>query len=278
MAEIIYAKYNKLRRKEFRICTVICEEYGRRWVEKRALCPEAEAHVNRMADLGAKLKKTYPKIDFVEAAKTETGVRFEYRTGVTVDSLLAQKMNSAEMLKDSFEEIFRWILPAKKTAKPVNIDCNLDNFLVENGRIVCLDYEWVFEHEVSIDFLRYRVIHYFYGAHPEAGRLIPERELMERMGIDAPDQIFYEAKEIKFQEYVFGEEENARYTDGYRHPITNLDSLMSQIEGQKREIDELRKVVGHYNQVEGRLRKVGLWQLLQTVQKIGRKIKQIIKK
>lgn len=278
MAEIIYAKYNKLRKKQYRICTVICEENGERWVEKRALCPEAQAHVDRMIENRAKLEAVYPRIDFVKAEKTETGVRFPYLTGVTLDSLLAQSLSTGERLVDSFEELFQWILPVDRAAKLVNLDGNLDNFLVENDRIVCLDYEWVLENEVSVDFLMYRVIHYFYGTHPEAGRLIAESELMKRFGLTEPDQIFYEATEIKFQEYVFGEEKNARYTDNYRQPITDLHTLASQVEGQKREIDELRKVVGHYNQVEGKLRKIGLWQLLQTVQKIGRKIKRIIKK
>jgi len=278
MAEIIYAKYNKLRRKEFRISTLIFEEEGQRWVEKRPLCPEAQAHLDRMAEIGAKLEKAYPRIQFVKAEKTETGVRFPYLTGVTIDSLLAQSLSSGERLVDSFEELFQWILPADRPAELVNLDCNLDNFLVENGRIVCLDYEWVFGSEVSVDFLVYRVIHYFYGTHPEAERLIAERDLLARFGIGEKSLISYEAKEKLFQQHVFGEQENARYTDSYRQPIIDLAGLASQLDRQKREIDELRKVVGHYQQIEGKLRKIGLWQLLQGIQKIGRKIRQIVKK
>lgn len=275
MAEVIYAKYNKLRRKEFRICTVICEENGERWVEKRPLCPEAKAHIARMAELGTRLKKVYPKIEFAGAEMTETGVRFEYLTGVTVDSLLARKMNSADALKDSFSEIFQWILPAETPVTLANIDCNLDNFLVENGRIVCLDYEWVFEHDVPIDFMRYRVIHYFYGTHPEAGRVIAESDLLAQFGIGSGECDAYEEMERKFQQYVFGEQANARYTDNYRQTMTEVDQL---VKWQESEITELRKVVDHYRQVEGKLRKIGLWRILQAGQKIGRKIRQIIEK
>lgn len=282
MAEIIYAKYNKLRRKAFRICTVICEEKGERWVEKRALCPEAEEHIARMVDMGARLKAVYPKIDFVPARKVETGVRFDYLIGVTVDSRIAQTVKTAKELKREFTEVFRWIMPAEKPGMPVNLDCNLDNFVIVDDRIVCLDYEWVTESEVPAEFLKYRVINYYYGAHPEAGRLISEMDLLAEFKITEEDQACFKAMEQEFQKYVFGEGENARYTDNYRLPIIDFDRVAreqrEEIRRLREENTELQKVVGHYSQVEGRLRKVGLWQLLQAGQKIGRKVKTLIKK
>ena len=282
MAEIIYAKYNKLRRKAFRICTVICEEKGERWVEKRALCPEAEEHIARMVDMGARLKAVYPKIDFVPARKVETGVRFDYLIGVTVDSRIAQTVKTAKELKREFTEVFRWIMPAEKPGMPVTLDCNLDNFVIVDDRIVCLDYEWVTESEVPAEFLKYRVINYYYGAHPEAGRLISEMDLLAEFKITEEDQACFKAMEQEFQKYVFGEGENARYTDNYRLPIIDFDRVAreqrEEIRRLREENTELQKVVGHYSQVEGRLRKVGLWQLLQAGQKIGRKVKTLIKK
>ncbi len=294
MADIIYAKYNKLRQKAFRICTVVCEENGERFVEKRPLCPEAEEHVNRMAEVGDRFKEMYPKIDFVPAYKTETGVRFDYVSGQTVDSLLTQKVKTAEELHKAFEELFKWLLPTIDKRKPfeltpefkkvfgpgslmggsaafgANVDCNLDNFVVENGRIVCLDYEWVFECDIPIDFLMYRVIHYYYGAHPETSRIMKEDHLLREIGIPREIRSRYVEMEEYFQQYVFGGEKNIRYTDNYRQPVVDAVGL---IESQKNEIDELSKVVGHYQQVEGKLRKVGVWQLMQKIQKIGRDIK-----
>lgn len=282
MAEIIYAKYNKLRRKAFRICTVICEERGERWVEKRALCPEAESHIERMADMRERLKEVYPKIDFVPARKVETGVRFDYLTGVTVDSRIAQTVKTAKELKREFTEVFRWILPSGESGYSVNLDCNLDNFLIVGNRIVCLDYEWVTESEIPIDFLKYRMINYYYGAHPETERLISEADLLAEFKISAEAQACFKAMEQEFQRYVFGEEENARYTDNYRLPIIDFNRVAKEqkeeIRRLREENTELQKVVGHYSQVEEKLRKLGLWQLLQAGQKIGRKVKTLIKK
>ena len=282
MAEIIYAKYNKLRRKSFRICTVICEENGERWVEKRALCPEAEEHIARMIHMGDRLKSVYPKIDFAPAAKVETGVRFDYMAGVTVDSSIAQRVKTAKELKREFTEVFRWILPVEKPGMPVNLDCNLDNFVTVGDRIVCLDYEWVTESEVPAEFLKYRVINYYYGSHPEAGRLISEADLLAEFKITEENQARFRAMEDQFQKYVFGEGENARYTDNYRLPIIDFDRVArkqkEEIRRLREENTELKKVVGHYNQVEGKLRKIGLWQLLQVGQKIGRKVKTLIRK
>ena len=159
---------------------------------------------------------------------------------------------------------------------------NLDNFVIVDDRIVCLDYEWVTESEVPAEFLKYRVINYYYGAHPEAGRLISEMDLLAEFKITEEDQACFKAMEQEFQKYVFGEGENARYTDNYRLPIIDFDRVAreqrEEIRRLREENTELQKVVGHYSQVEGRLRKVGLWQLLQAGQKIGRKVKTLIKK
>ena len=281
MAEIIYAKYNKLRRKAFRICTVICEERGERWVEKRALCPEAEEHIARMVEMGERLKKVYPKVDFVPTKKVETGVRFDYLTGETVDSRIAQTAKTATELKREFTEVFQWMLPSGGSGMPVNLDCNLDNFVIVGDKIVCLDYEWVTESEIPVEFLKYRVINYYYGAHPEAGRLISEADFLAEFNIITEEQACFKAMEQEFQKYVFGEEENARYTDNYRLPIIDFDRMAreqkEEIRRLREENAELQKVVGHYGQVEGKLRKIGLWQLLQAGQKIGRKVK-VIKK
>lgn len=83
MSQIIYTKYNKLRKKEFRVRTCIYEENGLRWVEKSAICPEAEPHAKKMAGQVERLKMVYPGLEFAKAEQTETGVRFEYLTGKT---------------------------------------------------------------------------------------------------------------------------------------------------------------------------------------------------
>lgn len=309
MAEIIYAKYNKLRRREFRTYTCICEENGSRWVEKRAIYPEAEAHIDKLALRSAQLEKAYPHLSFAKAVRTEQGVRFDYITGPSVDSLMAQKIKTAEGLKEGFLDVFKRIVPVVREKRPLritpefqtvfgkgtgleglpavrlaNIDCILENFVVKDDRIVCLDYEWVFDFDVPIDFIRYRVVHYFYQAHPEMSRLADEAKLLAQFGLSSMDCALYEAMEMEFQRYVFGGEENCRYTDRYQQAVTTFDQVLAEKEMQKNTIteleqqrDELQKVVDHYRQVEGKLRKTGLWQAMQLVQKAGRKIGQKIK-
>ena len=48
MEQVIYIKYNKLRRPEFRISTMICEENGKRTVIKKALTREARAQIRQI--------------------------------------------------------------------------------------------------------------------------------------------------------------------------------------------------------------------------------------
>ena len=45
MAQTRFVKYNRTRRPEYQIRTSILEEDGVRFVEKAALCPEGELHI-----------------------------------------------------------------------------------------------------------------------------------------------------------------------------------------------------------------------------------------
>lgn len=303
MAQVIYAKYNKLRRKEFRVRTCIYEEDGLRWVEKCAVCPEAEPHVRAMPERKDELEKAYPGLRFAKAQPTDEGVRFDYLTGETLDSLLARKTDTAEELIRAFEKVFQRILPDESTWVPfsgdyeefcklfgpakelggkaapcANLDCILENIIVDGGDLICLDYEWVFDFPVPIDFMRYRVVHYFYQAHPEMVRLISGSQLLAGFGLTPLDCAAYAAMELEFQRYVFGGEADCRYTENYRQPVTDYAQMTAEKEQDRREIDELKKVVGHYGQVEGKLRKIGLWQAMQAAQKLGRKVKSIVRR
>lgn len=304
MAQIIYAKYNKLRRREFRVRTCILEDDESRWVEKRALCPEAREHVSRMIERLEQLEEVYPQMDFVPArAIDDGGVRFDYLTGEAVDGLLASRVSSAEDLKNGLTELFARIFPALEKRAPfqltpafrevfgqgtglegleaaalVNVDCLLENLLVKDGRLVCLDYEWVFDFAVPLDYIRYRVVNYFYRSHPETARLIGGNELLAGFGLTTLDCAIYAAMELEFQRYVFGKEEDCRYTENYRKPVLEFDQMLADKAQTERENEELRKVVGHYEGIERKLRKIGLWQCMQGVQKAGRKIKSLFGK
>ena len=302
MSEIIYAKYNKLRRKEFRVRTCIYEENGQRWVEKSALCSEAVPHVNKMAKQAVTLKKVYPDLEFAKAEQTENSMRFEYLTGKTLDNELAQNAHTAQNLIRSLTKYFEWILPAKDSWRPfaktekfreifgagemeggnaaaplANIDCILENTIVNGEKLTCLDYEWVFDFPIPVDFMRYRVVHYFYKAHPETAKVASETEVLEAFAITEQHQTVFAAMERAFQRYVFGGEQDCRYTENYRQPVTTYDQMVAEKQRNLHEIDELRKVVGHYEGVERKLRKIGLWQTMQGVQKVGRKVKGVLK-
>ena len=303
MSQIIYTKYNKLRKKEFRVRTCIYEENGQRWVETSAICSEAEHHAKKMAGQAERLKAVYPGLEFAKAEQTETGVRFEYLTGKTWDNFIAGAAATPEELVRNFEKAFEVILPAKESlmkfeetpefcavfgktanldncaAAPLaNVDCILENIIVDDGKATCLDYEWVFDFLVPVDFMRYRVVHYFYKAHPEMEKTAAEAEVLTAMNISEGRRSAFVKMEQAFQQYVFGGELDCRYTENYRQPVTTYDQMVATDRQKTHEIEELRKVVDHYEGVERKLRKVGLWQALQGVQKVGRKVKGALRR
>lgn len=300
---VIYSKYNKLRERTFRVRTDICEESGLRRVEKCALCPEAMPHVMGMPDRLTTLKAAYPRLGFVEAEKIDGGARFAYLCGESADRQIVEAAKDKDSLVKGFEAAFQRILPGedhrirfeetgdfnavfgsgagftgREAAITANIDCILENIVVDGGSWICLDYEWVFDFAVPVDFMRYRVVHYFYKEYPETAKILSEEALLNEIGIGASDAERFAVMEQSFQRYVFGGERDCRYTENYRQPVTTYDQMVERDRMKTHEIDELRKVVGHYQGVEQKLRKIGLWQTLQGVQKVGRKVKGALKR
>ena len=299
----IYAKYNKLRERKFRVRTDICEENGLRRVEKYALCPEALPHVEGMADRLVTLRSVYPRLKFVDAEKIDGGVRFVYLHGESADRQIAKAAKDKASLINGFEVAFERILPGadhrscfeetaafdavfgngaglvgRQAVTTANIDCILENIVVDGDDWICLDYEWVFDFAVPVDFMRYRVVHYFYKEYPETEKILSEEALLNEFGIGASDADRFAVMEQSFQKYVFGGERDCRYTENYRQPVTTYDQMVERDRMKSHEIDELRKVVGHYQGVEQKLRKIGLWQTLQGAQKVGRKVKGVLKR
>ena len=68
MKKVTYAKYNRERAPRFQISTIIYEEDGQMYAEKRPLSTQADEHIQSFEEKYQRLKGTYENIRFLRPA------------------------------------------------------------------------------------------------------------------------------------------------------------------------------------------------------------------
>ena len=252
MKQILYVKYNKMRRAQFRIRTQICEKDGIRFAEKTALCPEGREHILRFGGSYRNMERYYENVTLLKPDFDGDTMRYAYVEAPTLDELLEGRIRDGEdaaavlgealsrLLSvregglvpfertEAFTEVFGPVKRAEGPAFAVsNIDMLFENVLVQGDTWLCLDYEWAFDFPVPVDFVRYRILLYFYRRHTALleGRM-DATGLLERSGISRPMAIQYARMEKAFQAYVHGEDNSCIYLKRYAKKAMDFDKTI----------------------------------------------------
>lgn len=229
----IFSKFTKERAEEFQIETAIWMDGGRKFAAKHPLSDKAKAHV-------AALYENYQYFCgngirlFAECAPFENGVRFEFVDGQTYYSLLLEAVESGDKerfdvilqkymeivemscvgegeafaLTPEFEAVFgsRPQLAGKKACRKLDIDLTLDNLiLTKDGGNKVIDYEWIFDFPVPVDFMYYRAalaLCVRNGAGLKS--FISEKELYGKFGLTENDREIYREMNEAFNAYTTG--------------------------------------------------------------------------
>lgn len=188
MKKILYCKYNQSRAEEYQMKTVIYEQQGIRYVEKVPLGKKSQRHLEQFYQNYHKLKNQYTHIRYVPPEKTDTGIRFPYIQGKTLDDLLHPHICQGERLFErlrtllaevyqtapgqtcSFQmnEHYREWFGAEDCTKelciaPANVDLIFSNIIqTEDGTYQAFDYEWAFDMALPKEFVVFRALHHFY--------------------------------------------------------------------------------------------------------------------
>ena len=98
MKKVVFSKYNRTRKKEYRICTAIYEDASERKVEKRALCPEAVEHIYSLKEKSAKMEDVYENIRILQPVIEDQAAVYPYLDGITADGQLRVYIKNPENL------------------------------------------------------------------------------------------------------------------------------------------------------------------------------------
>ena len=225
--EILYVKLNQGRKEKFRLLTRIVRENGEVRVEKEAMVPQAEEFVEKLEKLGTESTGSdkYRNLP----CKAENGkIAYPLLTGKTLHQEIAELAHKGEieeiktLLKKFYQEFFgaRKVMdyrtgefcevfgdyPGRSDYEcvcPANVDLICSNiFMGENGNQI-IDYEWMFDFPVPVNFIMWRLIHELYTHISELPQLCHEDEMMAEFEIGYTDyEIFMKWTMHFVYEYV----------------------------------------------------------------------------
>ncbi|RFZ80881.1 glycosyltransferase [Lacrimispora amygdalina] len=260
MKKINFVKYNKTRREAFQIRTSLVEENGLPYVEKSALTAEGIPHIRSFEEKYRNLKEQNQGLNVADVTVSADGTtaRFSFLKGETYAELLGREIQNGKVpeasleegismilkvhddymtpfhVTEEFEEVFG-VLPDTGEQikrdwafKHSNIDCLFENIMMTEDGPYCLDYEWVFSFPVPVNFIKFRVLYYFYEQYKSILSYDSMEAFMEEQGVDRELIGIYEDMERHFQEYVHGENQQI-YLLNYMHETFALPDSMFEV-------------------------------------------------
>lgn len=282
--QVEYAKYNRLRMPQFQIATKMKQVDGKRFVEKLALRKEAVPHILAMQENAKKLEKAFPQMsvapiyhvgdDFIDfefvdgqglfdkVAKTfGNKERFVAAVCEAMNQIYREEATAEFAMTKEFELIFGTFTKEEKAAVEnwkmksyavSNVDSTFGNFIEkEDGTLVCLDYEWVFDFPVPVDYLKYRTAYYFYSENRAYIQpMIGEKEYLELFGLRTDMLPVFAKMDDAFQQYVHGKDRKYIYTRNYEKKVINLGKNLQMGEpwflSIAGDVDKLNRTLGEH--------------------------------
>ena len=265
MRRILYKKYNSLRRPRFRLSTQIVEENGQRYVEKEAMCPEAEECLDRIMENYETVRSIYKNIKPVGVEKIGDTLRFDFIRGDNflkdIDfendpfESIVEKLNNAFnlmfdyrpeyiqkfVMTEKFEEVFPdcEVSEERKAFSISNIDAIFGNFVVAEDGIFSIDYEWMMDFPIPADYIKFRSLLYLYNEKRVyfLNRDVQPEDLFKAFDFSEDDRKLFLKMEEGFQQYVHGENRKYIYTENYKKKSSTLDDMRNDY---IRQIEELK--------------------------------------
>ena len=190
--KILYVKSNSERAKKYQLQTIIFEENGTKFVKKKALCDEAIPHLMQMKKHYDALASsiTNPSVHPTKIIEADhNSLIFEFIGGISAEQQLldALKSKKEETVEREIDRYRRLITEGFKTVirtpqglttpegrqlfqgvdlaqlgetlcfeGPCNIDLIFSNILYRDDTVHLIDYEWVFEGSVPVNFALFR--------------------------------------------------------------------------------------------------------------------------
>lgn len=210
---------------------MIYEERGSVYVEKSALTTESIPHVQSLFNKYDLLVQIYSKENIIAPTQVGDKVKFELIVGKSfheeITSVVMER-NIPEFLRKvswyvkfvdglsrgeycefynttEFIDIFgkRQELEGLKSFTVSNLDLIFDNIINSGDSYKIIDYEWVFNFPIPVEFIIYRAVFvFYYNNYLSLQHFIKLQDIITYLGISESRAKLYEDMMLQFSKYV----------------------------------------------------------------------------
>lgn len=254
----IYAKYNVNRAKKFALRTsILMNDKKEKRVVKKAVYNEANGQVDQMVEnvdlIQNKLITILKPIKYVRKEESKDGKAYAvypYIDGDTLTDVIIDRIKKGEKEKEVITEyMYKIIGKFGGLLECYNLDCTFQNVIVSKGKLYIIDSEWISDDTTEVDFLRYRILKYFWKACKQYLSYNTFRDMVRNFDIGFMDSERYEAAENEFQSRVH---ENINNLDVLKYE--ELNPSYSKLYFVKTELERVRtqleRITGENNIID----------------------------
>ena len=318
-------KINSERARRFQLKTIVYEEDGQKRVKKQAMHPDAIPHLKKMKENYTKLTNAIIN-SHIKLAKiideSNDSLTFEFIDGMSLEKQynLAKKQDSEEantliryykeLLQTGFKTTtFDSATMVNETFKTVlgdfdysrfdsqlcfdgisNIDLIFSNIIFKDEDIYLIDYEWVYDLNIPVNFSAFRALHEDNDLHWEMEKHFVFQEVVgeygflklannyanKRLTLDEQEkyiQDLYTAIDNK-DVHIKSQEKNMNSI--IHDKDVHIGNQDVQIEHKETQIQELHALLEHMR-IKNRIKRLIKKFIPQPLWKILKKLKQIIR-
>lgn len=255
---VIYVKYNLNRTKRFALLTSIIEDsIGKKKVVKKAVYDEANSHVERMLNneniIRNKNVVVLKHIDYVSENNSIDGkayIVYPFIEGKMLTDVIIDRINNGEKEKEVITEYMIKLI-GRLTGKVsnYNLDCTFQNVIVCDDKLYVIDSEWASDETTEVEYLRYRILKYFYKSSKQSLSYSTFREMLRDFGISSVNAERYERIENEFQSTVHENINNLDITK-YEELNPSFEKLYYVKAELSRVRDQLDRITGENNIID----------------------------
>lgn len=244
---IKFASFNHARKKEFRLCTKVYQDY----VVKEATNSESQKHIENMRKNIQDLKEHgFEILDCEENGK----VISPYISEPNFYQVILETIQNGK-IEEAYALIEKWFALLKTNfakdcqkagnltiVKCAYIDLVFENTFLREEKFAFFDQEWTME-DAPLEFILYRAIHNIYVYHSEIEQKIPQNEFFQRFDLLEYLEVF-EKIEKQIQEIIMDDAVIQMYQKSSQW-IEDIQTLKEKRDAKEKmkllEIEETKK-------------------------------------
>lgn len=286
-------KIGAQRKDEFNIYTIIWSD-GK--VSKTPISAKANDHIKRMVEgskydmgkikcLDAELIDDSLYYDFINQksceymildfiAKNDKEKFFELIEDV-YDALFYNSFESNEYATEEFLKVFKEKSDIKFHCHEKSyLDVILGNMFIIDGKFTVIDYEWIYDFPIPLEYIFYRTFSYHFYSSKSFREFTSFEEIFEHFNLDTENLKLFKRWELNFLGYILN---RPPLTTSEKIPLENMekcDKLQKEIELKNKEIIKKNKLINKKDKELKSLLNSNSWKITKPL----RKFKSFLKK